>query len=210
MIARALILVLGTAAAYPLLRGLPQGWPALVRVGLATGLLLPALGYWLWPGAPGLARAHSRQTVGWLDRLALGTVMAATVCGFMWLLCAAPEPLESLSLALEQQMRPQAAAAPDFVGRDGGAVILAVSVGRGPSVAQQSYLSWAGVGEDAEGGDFSVLAASRSGGLVARRERAGGARLAHGAPGPSARLEREAHRALPAHGVRGDLVGPGI
>lgn len=111
MIIRLLILTFAAAAAYQLLRGVPQDWPAWLRAGLATALLLPTLAWWLRPSAPALVRARNRRPAGWLDRTALGLGVAAAACGFMWLLSAAPEPLESFSMALEERARPQAAAA---------------------------------------------------------------------------------------------------
>lgn len=111
MIFRAILLAHGAAAAYLLLAGAPRGWPMPVRATLALCALMPVLGYWLWPRPAGIAVARGRHSAGWLDRLSIGAVAAMIASAFVWLLGAAPDPLESVSLLLEEQLRPQAAGA---------------------------------------------------------------------------------------------------
>lgn len=110
MMLRAITLALGAVAAYLLLAGVPRGLPPLARTALALLLLVPMLASWLWPKPPGVAAAQSRHRAGWLDWLSLGTVVAVCGTGFLWLLNAVPEPLEALSMTLEERFQPQAAA----------------------------------------------------------------------------------------------------
>lgn len=109
MIPRVLSLTLGTVAAFLLLSGGSRELPSLARTCLALLLLLPVLVYWGWPRHTGAPAACSRQPAGWLDWLSLGAVVAVIGSGFVWLLHAIPQPLESLSLGLEARLRPQAA-----------------------------------------------------------------------------------------------------
>ncbi|MCX6878270.1 MAG: transglutaminase-like domain-containing protein [Verrucomicrobia bacterium] len=111
MIFRAVILTSATLAAYRLLSGLPQGWPPGLRAGLAVALLVVAVGSWRWQQGTQGAVACGRRRAGGLDYLAVAAVVLAVGSGFLWLLSAAPEPLKSLALSMEQQLRPQAAAA---------------------------------------------------------------------------------------------------
>jgi transglutaminase-like putative cysteine protease len=106
-----LILLHGAVAAYLLLSGKPAELAPLTRSGLALLSLSPVILYWLWPKRLKVATARCRQRAGWLDRLAVLAVAMTIGCSFFWLLSAAPEPLETLSLTLEQQLRPQVAVA---------------------------------------------------------------------------------------------------
>ncbi|MEP2774567.1 MAG: transglutaminase-like domain-containing protein [Luteolibacter sp.] len=99
------------AGAYVLLRGWPEGMPVLLRACLAVLLLAGGLGWWAVrktsddvPSAEGVGKP------GWRDLLAVGTGFLALECGFLWLLSAAPEPLENMALAIEETLRPDAAA----------------------------------------------------------------------------------------------------
>ena len=109
MILRAIILAHGAIAAYLLLSGVPRSLPPGGRALLAMLALLPVLGYWLWPRDEGMVAARSRHSAGWLDRLSIATVAAVAGSAFVWLLSAAPDPLESFSLTIEEHLRPQAA-----------------------------------------------------------------------------------------------------
>ncbi|MCF7673974.1 MAG: transglutaminase-like domain-containing protein, partial [Akkermansiaceae bacterium] len=111
MIPHVLSLAFGAVAAFLLLSGGSRELPSLARTCLALLLLLPVLGYWVWPRQTGAPAAYSRQPAGWLDWLSLGAVVAVIGSGFVWLLHAIPQPLESLSLNLEARLRPQAASA---------------------------------------------------------------------------------------------------
>ena len=111
MILRFLMLLHGAVLAYLLLSGKPAGLAPVLRSGLALLALSPVLVYWLWPKRLKVATAACRQRAGWVDRLAILAVAATIGSGFFWLLSAAPEPLETLALTLEQQLRPQAATA---------------------------------------------------------------------------------------------------
>lgn len=109
MILPFIIFLHGAVLAYLLLSGKPSEMAPMMRSALALLALAPVLVYWLWPKRSKAAKACSRQPCGWLDRLSIGAVFLTLGSGFFWLLNAAPEPLENLSLTLEQTFRPQAA-----------------------------------------------------------------------------------------------------
>jgi hypothetical protein len=111
MIARLPILLVTTALAYVLLGVAPQSrWP-LLPAGLALLLLAGALVFWGHQPAPPTAAASGRRRANWLDYGWIAGMVLAVGSGFLWLLSAAPQPLEALALALENQVRPQHAAA---------------------------------------------------------------------------------------------------
>lgn len=111
MILRLIVLCLSGAGAYTLLRGMPDAFPPLVRSCLAVLLLVGGLGWWAVgrkaedvPLASGSGRPKLR------DFLAIGMGVLALECGFLWVLSAAPEPLEEMAAVIELKLRPQAAA----------------------------------------------------------------------------------------------------
>lgn len=111
MIVRLVGLCVCGVGAYALLRGWPEGLPVLLRACLAVLLLAGGLGWWSVrkkeddvPAAKGVGKP------GWRDMLVVGTAFLALECGFLWLLSAAPAPLEEMALVLEEKLRPEAAA----------------------------------------------------------------------------------------------------
>lgn len=108
---RTLVLILGTAAAYALLRGWPGELPPIVRACAAVLVLVAALGLWARRGRGAGPAAGPRRPPGAMDYLAIVAVVLAVECGFLWILSALPAPLETAALAVEERMRPQAAAA---------------------------------------------------------------------------------------------------
>lgn len=111
MIARLPVLLLATAIAYVLLGTAPRsGWP-LLPTCLALLLLATALVFWAHQAGPHPVAACGRRRAGWLDYGSSAALVMVVACGFLWLLSAAPQPLESLALGLELQLRPQTAAA---------------------------------------------------------------------------------------------------
>ena len=108
---RGLLPVACTALAYAMLRGWPDAMPAFARTCLAAFVWLAGFASW-GNGKPGkdAVRAKPHRQPRWTDRLAIGTAMLAVACAFLWLLAAAPAPLESAGLAVERQFRPAEAA----------------------------------------------------------------------------------------------------
>lgn len=112
MIVRLVALCLSGAGAYALLRGVPSAFPPLVRSCLAVLLLVGGLAWWAvgrksdeLPVASGSTKPALR------DFLAIGMGILALECGFLWMLSAAPGPLEEVAAVIEMKLRPQAAAA---------------------------------------------------------------------------------------------------
>ncbi len=111
MISRLIVLFLAGGGAYTLLRGMPEGLPALVRSCLAVLLLVGGLAWWAakrkkddLPVAKGVRKPGVR------DFLAMGMGILALECGFLWLLSAAPAPLEEFAILIEAKVQPVAAA----------------------------------------------------------------------------------------------------
>ncbi|QTN31479.1 transglutaminase domain-containing protein [Akkermansiaceae bacterium] len=111
MIVRLIVLCLGGAAAYVLLKGMPAVLPPLVRSCLAVLLLVGGLGVWaIGRKADDAIVAKGSGKPGLRDFLAMGMGVLALECGFLWVLSAAPEPLEDVAAVIELKLRPQAAA----------------------------------------------------------------------------------------------------
>lgn len=108
---RTVILLFGIAAGYLLLRGWPAGIPPLVRACGAVLVLVASVGMWSRRGQGSALAARVRRAPGVMDFAAISMLVLAIECGFLWLLSAAPLPLETVALNLEQRLRPQAAAA---------------------------------------------------------------------------------------------------
>lgn len=111
MILRIIVLCLAGGAAYALLRGIPEAFPTLVRSCLAVLLLVGGLGWWAakrkkddLPVAKGVRKPGVR------DFLSMGMGILALECGFLWLLSAAPAPLEEVAILIEAKLQPAAAA----------------------------------------------------------------------------------------------------
>ena len=111
MIARLVALCVSGALAYALLRGVPEAFPPLVRSCLAVLSLVGGLGWWAVrrkaEDVP-VAKGSAKPRVG--DYLMIGAGVLALECGFLWVLSAAPEPLEDLALKIEERLQPRAAA----------------------------------------------------------------------------------------------------
>ena len=100
-----------TALAYALLRGWPDALPALMRACFAVLAWVAGLAVWAKRRIPKHeAPAKPRRPARWPDYVAIGLAILAVEGGFLWLLGAAPRPLESAGLAIERQFRPEAAA----------------------------------------------------------------------------------------------------
>lgn len=111
MIFRLIVLCLAGAGAYTLLRGWPEGLPTLVRSCLAVLLLVGGLGWWAAKRAKDdLPIAKGARKPGMRDFLAMGMSILALECGFLWLLNAAPKPLEEVAILIEARLQPGAAA----------------------------------------------------------------------------------------------------
>ncbi len=111
MILRLLALCLAGGGAYALLRGFPDGLPVLVRSCLAVLLLVGGLAWWaVGRGKDELPVAKGLRKPGWRDFLAMGMGILALECGFLWVLSAAPEPLENVAIMIEGKFQPDAAA----------------------------------------------------------------------------------------------------
>jgi hypothetical protein len=109
------------ALAYALLRGWPASLPQVMRACAAVLVLVAALGIWAQRRPLPEIRAQGRRVPRWLDYAAIGAAVLAVECGFLWLLASAPQPLESIGLAIERRFRPDAAAL-RAVTSSGGAV----------------------------------------------------------------------------------------
>lgn len=111
MIFRLIALCLAGVVAYALLRGMPEGMPVLVRTCLAVLLLVAGLSVWAAKRAKDdLTVAKGVRKPGVRDYLAMGAGVLALECGFLWLLSAAPKPLEDMAILIEAKLQPAAAA----------------------------------------------------------------------------------------------------
>jgi hypothetical protein len=111
MILRLIVLCLAGGGAYALLRGIPEGLPSLVRSCLAVLLLVGGLVWWAAKRKKDdLPVAKGVRKPGFRDYLAMGMGILALECGFLWLLSAAPEPLEEVAILIEARLQPAAAA----------------------------------------------------------------------------------------------------
>lgn len=111
MILRLIVLCLAGGGAYALLRGIPEGLPSLVRSCLAVLLLVGGLGFWAAKRKKDdLPVAKGVRKPGFRDYLAMGMGILALECGFLWLLSAAPQPLEEMAILIEAKLQPSAAA----------------------------------------------------------------------------------------------------
>ncbi len=97
-------------SAYLMLAEQPSGWPHLARLALALCALGPALALWLRPPQPDPHSSPGAQRADWSDRATLPAIAALLAGAFLWLLSAAPEPLDQLGLTLEETLRPARAA----------------------------------------------------------------------------------------------------
>ena len=114
MILRVLSLLVAGAGGYALLKGWPEGLPVLLKACLAVLLLLGGLVFLATGGKKEKTpEAQGGRKPLWLDYLAIGMGILALECGFLWLLSAAPEPLERMATRLE--MRHQMDDAADMV-----------------------------------------------------------------------------------------------
>jgi len=109
MIFRISALLASTVAAYALLRGWPDVLPALVRGCLAVLALVAGIGLWAKRPQVDGPLARGRRIAGWLDYASVATAVLAIECAFLWLLIAAPKPLETAALMIEEKLRPVAA-----------------------------------------------------------------------------------------------------
>ncbi len=111
MILKLIILCATGAGAYVLLKGHPEAMPVLLRACLAVLLLVGGLGWWSARRKAGdIPVVYGGRKPGWRDFLAIGTGVLALECGFLWLLSAAPRPLEEAALVIEARFMPGAAA----------------------------------------------------------------------------------------------------
>ncbi len=111
MILRLLVLCLAGAGAYLLLKGRPEEMAVLLRACLAVLLLVGGLGWWAARGkAADIPVVKGGRKPGWTDFLAVGTCVLALECGFLWLLSAAPAPLENVAMEIEAKFLPAVAA----------------------------------------------------------------------------------------------------
>ncbi|MFM2198846.1 MAG: hypothetical protein RLZZ505_2278 [Verrucomicrobiota bacterium] len=111
MILRLLVLCVAGGGAYAMLRGWPEGLPGLVRSCLAVLLLVGGLGFWAAKRTKDdLPVAKGARKAGMRDYLAMGMGILALECGFLWLLNAAPQPLEEVAILIEAKLQPTAAA----------------------------------------------------------------------------------------------------
>ncbi len=111
MILRLIVLCLAGGGAYALLRGWPEGLPTLVRSCLAVLLLVGGLAWWAAKRRKSdLPFAKGGRKPGLRDFLAMGMGILALECGFLWLLNAAPQPLEEVAILIEAKLQPAAAA----------------------------------------------------------------------------------------------------
>lgn len=111
MILRTAFLLGCTALAYAMLRGWPEGLSGLMRACFAVLAWVAGLGVWTRRRVPeNEVAARARRRPRWPDYLALGMALLAVESGFLWLLSAAPRPLEAAGLAIERRFRPEAAA----------------------------------------------------------------------------------------------------
>jgi hypothetical protein len=111
MIWRSAFLISCTALAYAMLHGWPDSLGSVMRGCFAVLAWVAGLAVWTRRKArKNEATANARRSPRWPDYLAIGMAILALESGFLWLLGAAPRPLESAGLAIERQFRPEAAA----------------------------------------------------------------------------------------------------
>ena len=85
--------------------------PVLLRGCLAVLLLVGGLALWATRGKSGIVPpVKTGKKPGLGDIMAMGAGILAIECAFLWLLSAAPQPLENAAIALEQKLMPEAAA----------------------------------------------------------------------------------------------------
>lgn len=122
MIVRLIVLCLSGAGAYALLRGMPGAFPPLVRSCLAVLLLVGGLGWWaMGRKADDILIARGSAKPKLRDFLAMGMGVLALECGFLWVLSAAPEPLENFAYTIHGRLRPSSGVAPGGDGSGDGA-----------------------------------------------------------------------------------------
>lgn len=111
MILRLVALMSAGGMAYVLLGGWPAELPAMARALVAILLIVMALVWWATLGRKddALPLATALKKPGWLDFGAIGLIFLTLECGFLWLLTAAPQPLEEIALKIEQRFRPESA-----------------------------------------------------------------------------------------------------
>ncbi|BCX48921.1 hypothetical protein HAHE_28290 [Haloferula helveola] len=97
------------AAAYVLLRGHPDAWPAMVRACVAVLCLFAGFGLWAAAHAGEGPVLASRRRVRLPDYLSLGAVVLAIEGAFLLFFNVAPEPLETMAGRFEEWLRPMAA-----------------------------------------------------------------------------------------------------
>ncbi len=110
MIRRTIFGAAGLVLAYVLLNGWPQVWPPFMRVSLAVLALVAGVAMWTWRGSGENDNRVSVGKPGGLDFAAVAGALLALECGLLWLLFAAPGPLETAGLVVERVLRPEAAA----------------------------------------------------------------------------------------------------
>lgn len=110
MIGRTMACAAGLVLAYALLAGWPPVWPPVMRACCAVLALAAGVAVWTWRSGGGGNPEVSVRKPGALDFAAVAGALLALECGFLWLLFAAPGPLESAGLVIERVMRPEAAA----------------------------------------------------------------------------------------------------
>jgi len=110
MMLRLIVLMVSGGLAYAMLRGWPAVLPGLPRACIAVLLLVGGLSWWaIGRKTEDLPLAKGARKPGWLDFCSIGMGLLALECGFLWVLSAAPEPLEEMAIQLEERFRPEAA-----------------------------------------------------------------------------------------------------
>jgi len=110
MILRLVVLMVSGGFAYAMLQGWPEFMPRLLKACLAVLLLVGGLSWWaIGRKSDDLPLAEGTRKPSWLDFCAIGMGLLALECGFLWILNAAPEPLEGIAVRLEATFRPEAA-----------------------------------------------------------------------------------------------------
>lgn len=116
MILRLVVLCASGAGAYLLLKGQPSALPVMLRACLAVLLLVGGLGWWaVRKYSDDIVTVRGKRKPGWADFLAIGMALLALECGFLWLLSAAPGPLEMAATAIEAKISANSAAAREEV-----------------------------------------------------------------------------------------------
>lgn len=106
---RSVIVLLSVAAAYVLLRGHPEDWPAVVRGCVAVVCLFAGFGIWAVSQRSELPVILSRRRVRLIDSIVLGAVVIGVEIGFLGFFHVAPAPLEATAEKIEEWLRPGAA-----------------------------------------------------------------------------------------------------